>query len=64
MIDRALNQNFVPVVDDRKMFIGIITSKRYYQILLWKRERQEKSPSLPSLWRRMAKKETEQIEQV
>ncbi len=27
MIDRALNQNFVPVVDDRNLFIGIITRK-------------------------------------
>ncbi|MDO4269182.1 MAG: CBS domain-containing protein [Eubacteriales bacterium] len=33
MIDRALNQNFVPVVDDRDMFIGMITRKdiiKYY----------------------------------
>lgn len=33
MLNRALNQNFVPVVDDRKMFIGIITRKdiiKYY----------------------------------
>ncbi len=33
MIDRALNQNFVPVVDDRGLFIGIITRKdiiKYY----------------------------------
>lgn len=27
LIDRALNQNFVPVVDDRGLFIGIITRK-------------------------------------
>ena len=27
LIDRALNQNFVPVVDDRDLFIGIITRK-------------------------------------
>lgn len=27
MIDKALNQNFVPVVDDRGLFIGIITRK-------------------------------------
>jgi CBS domain-containing protein len=27
MIDKALNQNFVPVVDDQKNFIGIITRK-------------------------------------
>lgn len=33
LIDRALNQNFVPVVDDRGLFIGIITRKdiiKYY----------------------------------
>ena len=33
LIDRALNQNFVPVVDDRGLFIGIITRQdiiRYY----------------------------------
>ena len=32
-MDKALNQNFVPVVDDQKNFIGIITRKdiiRYY----------------------------------
>lgn len=27
LIDKALNQNFVPVVDDRDSFIGIITRK-------------------------------------
>lgn len=27
LIDKALNQNFVPVVDDQKNFIGIITCK-------------------------------------
>ena len=33
LIDKALNQSFVPVVDDQKNFIGIITRKdiiRYY----------------------------------
>lgn len=33
LIDRALNQNFVPVLDDRGLFIGIITRKdiiKYY----------------------------------
>lgn len=33
LIDRALNQNFVPVMDDRGLFIGIITRKdiiKYY----------------------------------
>ena len=27
LVDRAKNQNFVPVVDDRNLFIGIITRK-------------------------------------
>ena len=27
MVDRVMNQNFVPVVDDRSVFIGIITRK-------------------------------------
>ena len=27
LLDRAMNQNFVPVVDDRNKFIGIITRK-------------------------------------
>ena len=27
LIDRALNQNFVPVIDDKKIFIGIVTRK-------------------------------------
>lgn len=27
LIDKALNQNFVPVMDDQKNFIGIITRK-------------------------------------
>lgn len=33
LIDKALNQNFVPVVDDQENFIGIITRKdiiRYF----------------------------------
>ena len=33
LVDKALNQNFVPVVDDQKNFIGIITRKdiiRYF----------------------------------
>ena len=27
LIDKALNQNFVPVVDDNGIFIGIVTRK-------------------------------------
>ena len=33
LVDRAMKQNFVPVVDDQKNFIGIITRKeiiRYF----------------------------------
>ena len=33
MIHKALNQNFVPVIDDRKRFIGIITRKDLIQYL-------------------------------
>ena len=29
LFSEALNQNFVPVVDDRNMFIGIVTRKVY-----------------------------------
>lgn len=42
LVDKALNQNFVPVVDDQKNFIGIITRKdiiRYcYGMVLKKKE--------------------------
>lgn len=31
LIDKAMNQNFVPVVDDQKNFIGIITRKDIIQ---------------------------------
>ena len=31
LVDKALNQNFVPVVDDQKNFIGIITRKDIIQ---------------------------------
>ncbi|MBO4635648.1 MAG: CBS domain-containing protein [Clostridiales bacterium] len=33
LVERALNQNFIPVVDDRDMFIGIVTRRtviRYF----------------------------------
>ncbi len=44
MIDRALNQNFVPVVDDRNLFIGIITRKDIIKYLC-KKEKGEQSVS-------------------
>ena len=27
LFDKVMNQNFVPVVDDKKVFIGIVTRK-------------------------------------
>ncbi|MDD6201912.1 MAG: CBS domain-containing protein [Lachnospiraceae bacterium] len=33
LVDRALNQNFVPVVDDDSVFIGIVTRKDLIQYL-------------------------------
>lgn len=33
LVKRALNQNFVPVVDDRGVFIGIVTRKSIMQYL-------------------------------
>lgn len=40
MIDRALNQNFVPVVDDRGFFIGIITRKDIIKYFYGKLEKE------------------------
>ena len=31
LVDKALNQNFVPVVDDRGVFIGIVKRKAIIQ---------------------------------
>ena len=63
MIDRALNQNFVPVVDDRKMFIGIITRKDIIKYYYGKGTAGEK-PQSSFIMAPNGKKETEQIEQV
>ena len=30
LLSRASNQNFVPVIDDRNMFIGIVTRKKIF----------------------------------
>ena len=40
MLDRALNQNFIPVVDDQKNFIGIITRKEIIKYLYQKMSRE------------------------
>lgn len=34
LIDKIINQNFVPVVDDRNKFIGIVTRKDIIQYLV------------------------------
>ena len=43
LLDKAINQNYVPVVDDQGYFIGIITRKRDHQILLQRTEEIYKS---------------------
>ena len=40
LIDKALNQNFVPVVDDQKNFIGIITRKEIIKYFYQKMSRE------------------------
>lgn len=35
VLDKVLNQNFIPVVDDRNIFMGIITRKSVLQYLLF-----------------------------
>ncbi len=34
LFSEALNQNFVPIVDDRDMFIGIVTRKQVITFLM------------------------------
>lgn len=49
MIDRALNQNFVPVIDDRGLFIGIITRKDIIKYYYEKGNAAEKAVELKGL---------------
>ncbi|HJA71133.1 MAG TPA: CBS domain-containing protein, partial [Candidatus Lachnoclostridium stercoravium] len=42
MIDRALDQNFIPVVDDQKNFIGIIKRKDIIKYFYDKMGREER----------------------
>ena len=42
LIGKALNQNFVPVLDDQKCFIGIITRKDIIQYFYKKSQQPEK----------------------
>lgn len=41
LIDKVLNQNFVPVLDDQKSFIGIITRKDVIRYLCRTRAKEE-----------------------
>lgn len=43
LIDKVLNQNFIPVLDDQKNFIGIVTRKDMIRYLC--KERADKSKS-------------------
>lgn len=44
LIDRAINQNYVPVVDDQKAFIGLITRK---EIIKYCYEKLKKMSGVP-----------------
>ena len=35
LVERAISQNFVPVVDDKDAFIGLITRKSIIQYCMW-----------------------------
>lgn len=35
LVERAIGQNFVPVVDDKETFIGLITRKSIVQYCMW-----------------------------
>lgn len=39
LLDTAMNQNFVPVIDDRDCFVGIVTRKRILDYCLSEMER-------------------------
>ena len=39
LLERALQQNFVPVVDDREFFIGIVTRQSIMKNLATKKEK-------------------------
>ena len=45
LLDAALNENFVPVVDDRGVFIGIVTRKRIMQYYADKVDQREHLPN-------------------
>ena len=43
LIDKAINQNFVPVVDDNNIFVGIVTRRAIIQYLFNKEKHNENS---------------------
>lgn len=45
LLEAAQNENFVPVVDDRGVFIGIVTRKRIMQYYADKVDRREHRPN-------------------
>ena len=42
LLERVMRQNFVPVVDDEKTFIGIVTRKDVILYLMKELEKREK----------------------
>ncbi|MDF2889568.1 MAG: hypothetical protein K0R23_3953, partial [Lacrimispora sp.] len=46
LVDMALNQNFVPVVDDQKNFIGLVTRKDIIRYFYKKSQEVKKSDEI------------------
>ena len=62
LIGKALNQNFVPVLDDQKCFIGIITRKDIIQYFYKKSQQPEPGSPLPAAEAEPGKKEEPELE--
>ena len=45
LLDKVMHQNFVPVVDDDKVFIGIVTRKDVIQYLMDELKKKKKTDS-------------------
>jgi len=48
LLDKAMRQNFVPVVDDQKNFIGIVTRRDIMQYICHVKEKIRKRKKLPA----------------
>ncbi|MDY3036433.1 MAG: CBS domain-containing protein [Absicoccus sp.] len=46
LFKRSLDQNFVPIVDDRNIFIGIVTRKRILTFLMKQLQDHKSNPSI------------------